>query len=303
MSNFGFIGNRRIYEYFFQLKGDSQLSHAYGFAGINQVGKRTLATLAAAHLLGVEVDKLLAHPDFYYVERVLDEKTGKLKKDISAEQARGIKDILLRRSWLGGYQVVVIDEVEHLNPTSANSLLKFLEEPSGKTVIFIITQDEGKLLPTVRSRCQWWRFCPVGEEEVAKGLRASGISAENADEAAKLSWGRPGRAIDLATDAQKLARVKDEIFRYEKLRSAPVYERFKTIEGLAGEKKNAERGKDELDEILQIWIMAERQKMLSTDGIVKQKSIGIIDKLSRLRGYLAQNIHPRLALEEFSLNF
>ncbi len=209
----------------------------------------------------------------------------------------------MRRSWLGGYQVVIIDGVEHLNQSSANSLLKFLEEPAGKTVIFIITEDESKLLSTVRSRCSWWRFSPVAEAEIIKGMRENGISEEMAKEAAALSWGRPGRAIDLADDFEKLSKVKEEIARYEKLRTVPVYERFKIIESLAGEKKGAARGKDELDEILQIWIFVERQKMLDAVGALQRKSAEIITGLASLRKFLGQNIHPRLALEEFCLNF
>lgn len=297
-----YIGNRRIYDFFSQIDGQRELGHAYGFAGLEQVGKRTLARIAASQLLKVSPDKLASNPDFYFVERLVDEKTGKLKKDISVEQARDIKDILLRRPWLGGYQVVVIDGVEHLNASSANSLLKFLEEPSGKTVIFIITEDESKLLPTVRSRCQWWRFGAVSQEEIAQGMLTRGIDTVISGEVAALAWGRPGRALALIQDAQKLVKIKEEISRYKSLRTVPVHERFKIIENLAGEKKGAERGRDELDEILQIWTMAERQNMLSADSSIRQKSATIIDGLTRLRGYVGRNIHPRLALEEFSLN-
>ncbi|OGH87619.1 MAG: hypothetical protein A3J93_03795 [Candidatus Magasanikbacteria bacterium RIFOXYC2_FULL_42_28] len=297
-----FIGNTKIHQYFSKIDGNSQLGHAYGFAGLNQVGKLTLAKIAAAKLLGVTIEKLASSPDFYFVERAVDEKTGKLKQDISVEQARDVKDILLRRPWLGGYQVVIIDEIEHLNKASANSLLKFLEEPASKSIIFIITEDESKLLPTVRSRCQWWRFNPVAEAEIATGLRERGIDASVASEVAVLASGRPGRALDLAQSPEKLALIKAEVVRYENLRIAPVHERFKTIESLAGEKKGATRGKDELDEILQIWTTIERKKMLLAIGASQNQSVKVIDGLTKLREYLGKNIHPRLALEEFSLN-
>ena len=104
--------------------------------------------------------------------------------------------------------MVLIDGVEYLNKSSANSLLKFLEEPSGNTIIFIITQDESKLLPTVRSRCSWWKFNPVMEKDIILGLKEKGIDGILAEEVAKFSWGRPGRAIDLALDVKKFDKIR-----------------------------------------------------------------------------------------------
>ena len=44
----------------------------------------------------------------------------------------------------------------HLN--AANSLLKVIEEPQSEVYIFFLTNDEDKILPTIRSRTQIFQF-------------------------------------------------------------------------------------------------------------------------------------------------
>ncbi len=45
-----------------------------------------------------------------------------------------------------------------MNPSAQNALLKTLEEPYGRTLIVLLTDNPMRLLPTIRSRCQMFRF-------------------------------------------------------------------------------------------------------------------------------------------------
>ena len=47
---------------------------------------------------------------------------------------------LQNRSWLGGYQITIIDEAELLNEESGNALLKILEEPGERNVFFLFNR-------------------------------------------------------------------------------------------------------------------------------------------------------------------
>ena len=136
------IGHAKILEFFENALKSGSLSHAYCFVGQGQVGKRTLAKILAAKILKTDLSKLSCHPDFYYLERIEDEKTGKLKKEISIAQARYLKTHLIGKSWSGGYKVVIVDEAELLNEESSNALLKTLEEPKAKTIFFLLTENE-----------------------------------------------------------------------------------------------------------------------------------------------------------------
>ena len=211
-----------------------------------------------------------------------------------------MKGRLQGRSWLGGYQVAIIDEAEYLNEESANSLLKLLEEPRQKNVFFLLTENENKILPTIRSRSQWWRFANVSDAEILYGLGESSVGEQMAKEASVRAWGRPGRAFDLARDPEKMKSVQEEEDRWKKIRISPIHERFKLVEKLIGEK--ATKGKAELDAALEVWVMIERQQMLSAENNLDQ-SIMIIDSLAQLRIWIRNNINIKLAAENFLISF
>lgn len=132
-----FIGQHKIVKFFDNAIKNGHLSHCYCFVGPDGIGKKTLAKKLSAELLKVAEDKLATHPDFIYLERETDEKTGKLKKNISIEQARNLRSRLRSKSWLDGYRAVIIDETELLNEESSNALLKLLEEPSEQNIFFL----------------------------------------------------------------------------------------------------------------------------------------------------------------------
>ncbi len=110
------------------------------------------------------------HADLLVIERAFDEKKGKLKKNITAEDARGIAPFLRKTAVEGGWRVVLVDGAEDLNPTSQNALLKILEEPPPRTVLILTTTQPGALLPTIRSRCRMLPMLPLGDETVKKLL-------------------------------------------------------------------------------------------------------------------------------------
>ena len=129
------IGHSKIISFFETAIAKNKLAQSYCFAGRDQVGKKTIAHHLAAKILNIQENKLDTYPDFYYLSRQIDEKTGKLKKEISIAQARQIKDRLGSKAWFGGYQVIIIDEAELLNEESGNALLKLLEEAGAKVKI------------------------------------------------------------------------------------------------------------------------------------------------------------------------
>ena len=155
------------------------LPHAYLFSGLEGVGKLDFAKTFAQYLLcevrinpiqesnknnskslGV-VDaracgqckqcKLFqsgTHPDLKIIEP--DEGSKILKINM----IRGMVDFFNQSSMQGGRKIAIIAPAEALNNNAANALLKTLEEPSDNSNIFLISHSSGRLLPTIRSRCQ-----------------------------------------------------------------------------------------------------------------------------------------------------
>jgi DNA polymerase III subunit delta' len=96
----------------------------------------------------------------------------------------------------GTKRFFIIDDADKLNLSSANALLKTLEEPPATTHIFLITSRYNSLLPTIISRCQVLRFGPVEAAEIESHLLATKeFSPEDASAAARISGGSIGRAL------------------------------------------------------------------------------------------------------------
>lgn len=79
----------------------------------------------------------------------------------------------------------------------------------------------------------------------------------------------------------------------------PIYERFKTVEELCGGKKEESVSREELDRVLEVWIMWWRDRLLRVDKI-SQRSIqnkNILDRLYSARQMVWRNVNPRLLLE------
>jgi len=88
-----------------------------------------------------------SHPDIHYVST-----EGKLSLH-SITNIRLITEKMAYSPFKAAGKVIIIDSAERMLPTSANALLKSLEEPLGQTVIILTTTKEELLIPTIRSRC------------------------------------------------------------------------------------------------------------------------------------------------------
>ena len=67
-------------------------------------------------------------------------------------------------------RVFVIERAETMNDSSANRLLKTLEEPPAFVHIMLLTDRPAEILPTIVSRCQAVRFDPLPDDALARAL-------------------------------------------------------------------------------------------------------------------------------------
>ena len=65
-----------------------------------------------------------------------------------------LKSFFQKTSYINNNRIYLIEEVHKLNSTSANMILKFLEEPMKGVIAFFITDNLDAVLPTIKSRCQ-----------------------------------------------------------------------------------------------------------------------------------------------------
>lgn len=101
-----------------------------------------------------------------------DEMSG-LKRSafIRVDDVRTINDFLSKRSSQDGWRIVIIDSIDDMNSSSANAILKILEEPPHKTILLLISHNPNRLLPTIKSRCAKLLLKPLSDANLASLLR------------------------------------------------------------------------------------------------------------------------------------
>ncbi len=229
-----------------------RLHHAWLLCGVEGGGKATFAYRAARRLLGAApypssgllgaspddpVSRLISaqsHPDLLVLERAVE--GGKTKKSISVDQARELPEFFSKSPSQARYRVAIIDAADDLNLNAANALLKALEEPPERGVLFLITHAPGRLLATIRSRCRRLAF-PVWPPHALEELvrNRTGVSSAEAARIASMAAGSPGHALALASgatlDADRLAQTWVAAETVDRAEAMSVADKFRGAEG------------------------------------------------------------------------
>ena len=296
----GIIGHKEILAFFDKILQNGRLSHAYCFAGSESVGKRAVVEAISAELLNTTREKLKMQPDYLIVEQVFDEKKEKTKKDISVEQIRDLREGLSRRAYLSGHKIAMIDGAEKMNLEAANALLKTLEEPKEKTILFLLTEDEAGLPATILSRCQLVYFKPVASDELKNYLLEHNTDEKRADEMINLANGLPGKIVGWLADKEKYNWYLSELNRFKSLEKKSFFEKIKIVEDLFGDKTDHIAARENLQEVLNIWLTSVRES-LKTNAWRQDKVLDVEKSIQDAKKMLDKNIHPRLLVENVLL--
>ncbi len=131
-------------------------------------------------------------------------EVGNKQGTIRVNEAQNILKLLSLKAYEGGHKVMIIWMADRLNTDAANKLLKMFEEPPEKTVFILITENEGDIISTIRSRCQVLHFGPIPIDEISKQLEKDlGIESHAARKIAHQAQGNYNRALKLSHDNEE----------------------------------------------------------------------------------------------------
>ena len=203
------IGFEKEYNDLLKRYKSNNLPNSILIHGLSGIGKRTFLNKLVKNILNIEFKdnnldhhlnlfKNNTHPNIKIIEKEIDSKTGKIKTNITIDQIRRLKTFLNSTSIIqNSSKIVIIDSADYLNISSANSMLKILEEPKENTYIFLISNQISLLLPTIRSRCLKIKFNTHNLTNFTNIIKNNidEISNEEINFYFELTYGSPGTTI------------------------------------------------------------------------------------------------------------
>ncbi len=191
---------------------NQQLAHSLLVSGVSGLGKMDFLTHFSRLMLCKAPEQGRAcgncanckqggrefHPDILHIGA----EEG--SKEIKVDQIRALSEFAHKSSHSGACKVVIIRDAHRLNVNAANALLKTLEEPSADTFIFLASDFPGRLLPTIRSRCQSVKF-PTADKVQAKAWLQAQLGESDRgsiEELLEASDNRPLYALQLAEEGE-----------------------------------------------------------------------------------------------------
>jgi DNA polymerase-3 subunit delta' len=150
---------------------------------------------------------------------------------IKVDQVRRVIETIYYRPSEARERVYIFTDSSFMKE-AANSLLKVLEEPPGFATIFLLTDNAGELLPTLRSRSMTFTLGALPSAEIESHLakRRPEWSARERSLVARLSGGAVGRAQTFDVAAYTAARQHALVILSTALRAGDHSELFKLTE-------------------------------------------------------------------------
>lgn len=271
-----------------------KLPHALLLAGPRGIGKATLAFRFAYHVI-TQPDNAAAsgtlvgpdpgsphfrqiaagsHPSVLHLTRPASDRGG-FKSAITVDEVRKVSRFTSHTAHDGGYRFVIVDPADDMNVNAANALLKNLEEPPARTVFILIAHSAGRLLPTIRSRCQTVRLAPLTPAELLAVLERFEIAlpaeAEGRAALVAAAAGSPRTAI-LMTDygGLEVGAALDRLLEAPRL---PGAEAHKLADAVAAK-----------DRTIQFSMFNDRLLDALAEAAVEAARTGDLERAERLSG-------------------
>ncbi len=339
----------RVKDFFIHSLESKRLAHAYIFYGAEGRGKEAFALEMAKALNCIAEENRpcnscpactkinhFSHPDIKFVfplsKQVTPERQIEIIKEkaqnpyapievsghktISIDAIRSLKNEAKYASFEAGKRVFIIHGAEYFSREAANSFLKLLEEPPDNLYIFLITDDIGSLLDTIRSRCQPVYFPEFQDNEIITILKRQKMDLEDVQKHIRMSQ-RNIKQI-MRTQYADNKTVQQQVYEYIRSVAAGNYFAVSGIVDQIGQKRDKNSVMEFLNLIL-LWfrdsmhflILAQSSDFVNIDFEEKIKKFAefyrhtemekIIGLVEQAHLHIRQNAHPALTLTNLAI--
>ncbi|OGZ18081.1 MAG: hypothetical protein A2V72_01720 [Candidatus Nealsonbacteria bacterium RBG_13_37_56] len=179
----------------------NKLPHALLFCGQEKIGKKDLAIEFAKFFVNQDITKGTC-PDFILVEppasteaSAFGRRSGpwlmkSAGKGIQIGQIRALIQKLYFKPYSAEHKLAIIDKADLMTQEAQNCFLKFLEEPSDKSFLILITAYPDTLLPTILSRVQKIRFFSNQDRKLDEQIVSDLIEISSSDLAGRFEYAK-----------------------------------------------------------------------------------------------------------------
>lgn len=167
-----------------------------------------------SYILGQDLKDITSfHPDLKWIECGLSEEAKKEiqknilagkavdenadfthKQEITVDDIRSGIQFLSLKTAPDKRRILIICPVDKMNENASNALLKALEEPPERSIIFLLCHNMGRILPTIKSRCRKIKLKPLPKQELTEKIHALYPDLEDLEIVVSLADGSMGLA-------------------------------------------------------------------------------------------------------------
>lgn len=315
------IGNSKVIEFLKSGLKNNKISQTYVFAGLDDLGKSTVALAFAQNLQG-------SQEGFNSDLHILQPEEG--KKSISIEAVREFIKTLNLSSFLNSYKIGIIKEADCLSMEAKSALLKTLEEPREKVIIILLVSNENSLPATILSRSQVLHFYPVPASIIYDYLiKNHGANRSLAKDLANLSLGRPLTAVKLLENPVFYQTYLEQAKNWLSLINLDLNSRFQVLDKFLSDRSWSAQSFDEAGRIITmaeglfrdlLLLSLGQRERLQHSALIEdlEQTLNYLNEknnqnclpeilrqlkiIAQAREYLEANVNPRLILEQVAAN-
>jgi DNA polymerase-3 subunit delta' len=236
---------------------------------------------------------------------------------IKVDQVRHVIGSIYFRPQEGKERVYIFTDSAFMKE-AANSLLKVLEEPPEFATLFLLSENPGELLPTIRSRCVTWSLAALATEDLEKYLakHRPDWTAKQGALVARLAGGAIGRARSFDLAAYTASRSHALVILTSALRGGEHSELFKVTETY----RAGAEGRDKTEQLLRtlyslledlLWLLEGAPELVrNTDILAELKRLAeaadfpwitaASDRIAEVERGMRRNLLRSLSLDAFA---